>query len=115
MNVDRTQGIRMPWQSRKKKTPSETTRSTAKRQLPLIGMLPRKVKGHVVACAGEFVGTFLFLLFALGGTNTVNTAPKVGANATTDLSANPAKLLYIALCFGMSLAVNAWVSIMFVL
>lgn len=61
-----------------------------------------------MACIGEFVGTFMFLLFALGGTNVVNTAPPEGANAT-DLSANPSKIMYIALVFGMSLMVNAWV------
>jgi glycerol uptake facilitator-like aquaporin len=37
----------------------------------------------------------------------VNTAPLAGRPA--DLAADPAKLLYIALCFGFSLAVNAWV------
>lgn len=51
----------------------------------------------------EFVGTFLFLLFAFGGTNVVNIVPSEGES----LAANPAKLMYIALCFGMSLAVNA--------
>lgn len=61
-----------------------------------------------MACIGEFVGTFMFLLFALGGTNVVNTAPSEGANAT-DLSANPSKIMYIALVFGISLMVNAWV------
>lgn len=109
MNVDRpAKSFRFPWQNRKDRLPDER-RTTVSRRVPLIGFLPAKVKGHVVACAGEFVGTFLFLLFALGGTNVVNTAPKEGANAVADLSANPAKLLYIALCFGMSLAVNAWV------
>lgn len=56
---------------------------------------------------GEFFGTFLFLLLALGGTNVVNTAPEQGQ--PQDLAANPAKLLFIALCFCFSLAVNAWV------
>ena len=50
----------------------------------------------------------MFLLFALGGTNVVNTAPAEGQNAV-DLSANPSKIMYIALVFGMSLMVNAWV------
>lgn len=106
MNVDRpAKGIRLPWKNRKDQLPDEK-QTTVSRKVPLIGFLPAKVKGHVVACAGEFVGTFLFLLFALGGTNVVNTAPKEGVNAVADLSANPAKLLYIALCFGMSLAVS---------
>ncbi len=42
---------------------------------------------------GEFAGTFLFLLFAFGGTNVVNTAPLQGQ--PVDNAANPAKLLYI--------------------
>lgn len=50
----------------------------------------------------------MFLLFALGGTNVVNTAPPAGQNAV-DLSANPSKIMYIALVFGMSLAVNVLV------
>ena len=108
MNVDRpTRKIRVPWKDRDEQLPSGAE-STVARRIPFLHHLPTAVKGHVVACAGEFVGTFLFLLFAFGGTNVVNTAPAVGANAV-DLQANPAKLLYISLCFGMSLAVNAWV------
>lgn len=109
MNVDRpARTLVMPWQNRRAKIPS-SAETTVSRRVPILNKLPTKLRGHIVACAGEFVGTFLFLLFALGGTNVVNTAPKVGDNATDNLAANPAKLLYIALCFGMSLAVNAWV------
>ncbi|RYP87424.1 hypothetical protein DL769_000520 [Monosporascus sp. CRB-8-3] len=54
----------------------------------------------------EFAGTFMFLLFAFGGTNTVNSAPLEGRSE--NLAANPSKLVFICLCFGMSLAVNAW-------
>lgn len=102
MNVDRpARGLRVPWKSREQQLPSDRE-TTVSRRVPLLNILPTSIKAHVVACAGEFVGTFLFLLFAFGGTNVVNTAPPVGANAT-DLAANPAKLLYISLCFGMSL------------
>lgn len=108
MNVDRpARGIRVPWKNRKEQLPSGAESHVARR-VPLLHHLPTKVKGHLVACTGEFVGTFLFLLFAFGGTNVVNTAPAEGQNAI-NLAANPAKLLYISLCFGMSLAVNAWV------
>lgn len=108
MNVDRpARGIRLPWQNRRQQLPHSSEKQVARR-VPLLDLLPTKFKGHIVACAGEFVGTFLFLLFAEGGTNVVNTAPKEGANATADLAANPAKILFISLCFGMSLAVNAW-------
>ena len=108
MNVDRpARGIRIPWKSRHAQLPGHHEKHVARR-LAFLDFLPTSVKGHIVACVGEFVGTFMFLLFALGGTNVVNTAPAEGANAT-DLSANPSKIMYIALVFGMSLAVNAWV------
>ncbi|KAH7389902.1 aquaporin-like protein [Pyrenochaeta sp. MPI-SDFR-AT-0127] len=108
MNVDRpTRSIRVPWKSRRQQRPKRSER-TVVRRLSFLDVLPTSIKGHIVACVGEFVGTFMFLLFALGGTNVVNTAPAEGANAT-ELSANPSKIMYIALVFGMSLAVNAWV------
>ncbi|TVY83317.1 Aquaporin-1 [Lachnellula suecica] len=69
-------------------------------------------KNHMVAVLGEFVGTTMFLFFAFAGTQVAN----IGAGATTDNSTtgaatgfNPATLLYISLCFGFSLMVNAWV------
>jgi len=107
MNVDRpTRGIRLPWKSRRAQQ-SRDDETELSRRVPLLGRLPLAVKNHFVAMMAEFAGTFMFLLFALGGTNVVNAAP---ANAQpADLAANPAKLLYISLCFGMSLMVNAWV------
>lgn len=59
-----------------------------------------KLRGHFVAMTGEFVGTFLFLFFALGGTQVANSLP----NTT-----NSEPLMYIALSFGFSLLVNVWV------
>ncbi|KAK8111594.1 aquaporin [Apiospora kogelbergensis] len=115
MNVDRPgTRIRMPWESRSRlKVRSVTSgsledgNSTAPppRRIPLISRCPKTLKNHLVAMLSEFVGTFMFLFFAFGGTNAVNTAPTAGE----PLNANPAKLLYISLCFGMSLMVNAWV------
>lgn len=108
MNVDRpARGLRIPWKPRHHQLPHRHEKHVARR-LPFLDFLPTSVKGHIVACVGEFVGTFMFLLFALGGTNVVNTAPAQGANAT-DLSANPSKIMYISLVFGLSLMVNAWV------
>lgn len=72
-----------------------------------MGGMSSAVKNHFTAAVGEFVGTFMFLLFAFGGTNAVNTAPHDGQPA--DLSADAARLLFISLCFGVSLLVNAWV------
>ncbi|KAH6661333.1 aquaporin-like protein, partial [Truncatella angustata] len=65
------------------------------------------IRHHFVAAVSEFVGTFMFLFFAFGGTQAVNTAPDDGQ--PWDLAANPARLLFISLSFGISLAVNAWV------
>jgi aquaporin related protein len=108
MNVDRpTRGLRIPWKDRKSQLPHHHEHHVP-RHLPFSRHLGKGVKGHIVACVGEFVGTFMFLLFALGGTNVVNTAPKDGANAV-DLSANPSKIMYISLVFGLALTVNAWV------
>ena len=107
MNVDRpTRGIRLPWKSRRAQQVSDDE-TMVSRRVPLISRLPLTVKNHFVAIMAEFAGTFMFLLFALGGTNVVNAAPADAQPA--DLAANPAKLLYISLCFGMSLMVNAWV------
>lgn len=118
MNVDRPGNrIRMPWESRSHvKVRSDTSdsldgRSTASppRRIPILSRCPKTMKNHLVAMLSEFVGTFMFLFFAFGGTNAVNTAPTSGE----PLNANPAKLLYISLCFGMSLMVNAVCSSLF--
>jgi aquaporin related protein len=107
MNIDRpARSIRFPWQNRKAKLPRDDE-TLVSRRVPLVGILPLAAKNHFIAMMAEFTGTFMFLLFALGGTNVVNTAPREDQPA--DLSANPAKILFIALCFGMSLMVNAWV------
>lgn len=52
--------------------------SIEERRIQLLNFLPLPVKNHVVAVASEFAGTFMFLLFALGGTNAVNQAPQQG-------------------------------------
>ncbi|GMK58818.1 hypothetical protein CspeluHIS016_0602600 [Cutaneotrichosporon spelunceum] len=69
-------------------------------------------RNHLIAILGEFVGTFFFLLFSLGGTSVALQA----ANSVTG-NINPAgasvansdNLLYIALVFGVSLAACVWV------
>ncbi|KAL1887838.1 Aquaporin-1 [Sporothrix stenoceras] len=66
--------------------------------------LPQDGKNLFVAGLAEFVGTFLFLFFALGGTTAVNTAGPQGEV----LAADPSQLLYICICFGFSLAVTVW-------
>lgn len=95
--------IRFPWESRSGSNHEHHDEDPMSR-LPLVKHLSPSAKNHLVAVISEFVGTFLFLLFAYGGTNAVNIAP---TSSGDDLNADPAKLLYISLCFGMSLAVNA--------
>ncbi|PQE09012.1 hypothetical protein CJF32_00002603 [Rutstroemia sp. NJR-2017a WRK4] len=65
------------------------------------------LKNHFVAALGEFVGTFLFLFFAYGGTQTANQPIQrsIATSATPDLN----QLLYISLVFGFSLAINVWI------
>ncbi|KAI1373757.1 aquaporin-like protein [Hypoxylon crocopeplum] len=89
--------IRRPWEH------ARDVDSQKSRRITPLNILPLPLKNHLVAATSEFAGTFLFLLFAFGGTNAVNT------NLPGDPAADPAKLLFISLCFGMSLAVNAWV------
>ncbi|SMQ46880.1 unnamed protein product [Zymoseptoria tritici ST99CH_1A5] len=72
--------------------------------LPLARRLPDNARNHFVAMCGEFIGTILFLFFALGGTQVVNNLP-VNPGADGKIQ----QLLYISLCFGFSLAVNVWV------
>ncbi|KAM0819081.1 putative Aquaporin [Seiridium cardinale] len=78
-----------------------------RRRFRLLNTIPERIRHHIVAGIAEFIGTFLFLFFAFGGTQAVNTAPHDGQ--PTDLAADAARLLFISLSFGMSLAVNAWV------
>lgn len=77
-----------------------------------LGHIPKRIRGHVVAMIGEFVGTLLFLFFAFAGTQVANVSSNTNTNGTiitTVEQKTPAQLLYISLSFGFSLAVNAWV------
>lgn len=103
MNVDQPSGnfVQLPWMKR----PSTRERekySKREKRLPLIGFLPNQVRNHIIAVAGEFCGTFLFLFFAFAGTQVA--VPAAPATTQPDTSA----LLYISLVFGFSLAVNVW-------
>jgi aquaporin related protein len=65
--------------------------------------LPDRFRYNLLCVFGEFVGTFMFLLFSFAGTQVSNTpmAP-AGSNPNTS------NLLYTSLCFGFSLTVNVW-------
>lgn len=56
------------------------------------------------------MGTFMFLFFAFSATQVANTTTNAG-NAAAGVSSAPntSNLLYVALAFGFSLTVNAWV------
>ncbi|KAF7914082.1 uncharacterized protein EAF01_000488 [Botrytis porri] len=65
------------------------------------------LKNHFIAFLGEFVGTFLFLFFAYGGTQTANQTSQ--RNTAIVASPDINQLMYIALIFGFSLTVNVWI------
>ena len=73
--------------------------------LPAAHLLPPGPRNELVAFLGEFVGTFLFLFFAFAGTQVANMISAMVPPGESSASV----LLYIALSFGFSLAVNVWV------
>ncbi|KAI5851731.1 aquaporin-1, partial [Morchella snyderi] len=75
-----------------------------------VGWMNTDAKNHFVASLAEFVGTVLFLFFAFGGTQVASTTDvQHGKTNTTMTASDTSILLYIALSFGFSLAVNAWI------
>jgi len=79
--------------------------------LPLIGYLPNRVRNHITAMIGEFTGTFLFLFMAFATTQVANASSSGSGGQDNGITQvpNASALTYIALGFGFSLAVNAWV------
>lgn len=59
------------------------------------------LRPHLIAASGEFIGTVLFLYFALSGA-------QVSALLSPGAQNDPQEILYVSLSFGMSLAVVAW-------
>ncbi|ORY19671.1 aquaporin-like protein [Clohesyomyces aquaticus] len=86
--------------------PSYTTDPTrpGERRLAGCGWLPNRVRVMLISMVGEFVGTYLFLFFAFAATQVANSYPS-RAGKSPDVGV----LLYIALAFGFSLAVNVWI------
>jgi aquaporin related protein len=68
-----------------------------------------RIRNHFIAMCGEFVGTVLFLYFALSGAQVANSVNTSSGQSIAETGSNPQQLQYIALSFGFSLAVNAWV------
>lgn len=109
MNINEpAKNIVLPF--RKAKREIDAALEPGQPRLKGINWLPNKVRNHFIAMMGEFVGTFLFLFFAFAGTQIGNAAsPPTGDQGTISQIPNASVLLYIALSFGFSLAVNAWV------
>ncbi|KEF58257.1 aquaporin rerated protein, other eukaryote [Exophiala aquamarina CBS 119918] len=97
-------GSSKPKENQNDKIPSPTPVS-------FLMKIPDGPRNHMIAMLGEFAGTFLFLFFAFSGTQVANTPQTTAGSTSTDLpqGPNPIALLYISLCFGFSLAANAWV------
>ncbi|KAF2642381.1 lens fiber major intrinsic protein [Massarina eburnea CBS 473.64] len=72
------------------------------------GKAVRMAKVELPVFLGEFVGTFMFLFFAFAGTQIAaeSTPPNPLQPIDQIIPPSPAKLLYISLAFGISLAVN---------
>ena len=92
--------------------------TSAGKRIPFLGFLPNKMRNHLIALVGEFIGTFMFLFFAFAATQVANAAAAAatagnsgagGENNSLASAPNASTLLYISLAFGFSLAVNAWV------
>lgn len=105
MNINKpSENIALPGRHKKYAETDEELHQA--RKIPLVNKLPTALRNHLVAMIGEFAGTFMFLFFAFSITQVANTTSAGAAVAT---SPNTSNLLYVALGFGFSLAVNAWV------
>ena len=77
--------------------------------IPLLKFLPIGLRNHFFAVLCEFFGTFLFLFFAYSGTQVAKTQSQNTRLERSVQGLDPSQLLHVSLCFGFSLAVNAWV------
>jgi aquaporin related protein len=107
MNLDRPgRGITLPFMKYRENDQHE-------HRLAGFEWVPNRYRNHFIAIVGEFVGTFLFLFFAFSATQVANSAVGNTSDSNTEGSItqapNTSALAYIALAFGFSLAVNAWV------
>jgi aquaporin related protein len=71
--------------------------------------VPLRIRNRCIAMISEFVGTFFFMLIGLGGNSAVINDPAAAAQFKGgDASANPAKILFIATVWAVSVTVNTW-------
>ncbi|KAI9733286.1 MAG: hypothetical protein M1834_003370 [Cirrosporium novae-zelandiae] len=97
VNMPANGEIHLPGDKRRG-VPNRPTKTLERRHTAL-SVLPNLVRVNLVALCGELIGTFLFTFFAFAATQVANSVP--GSQLSS--------LLYIALAFGFSLAVNVWV------
>ncbi|KNG48894.1 hypothetical protein TW65_04305 [Stemphylium lycopersici] len=71
--------------------------------------VPLPIRNRSIAMLSEFVGTFLFMLIGLGGNSTIINDPAMELQYESgEVSANPAKVLVIAVIWGVAVTVNTW-------
>ncbi|KAF9872319.1 MIP family channel protein [Colletotrichum karsti] len=70
--------------------------------LPMLSIADT-TRNKLVSALGEFIGTFLFLFFSFAGTQ-IATSPGASAGVEPNLTV----IIFIALCFGVSLTANVW-------
>lgn len=73
---------------------------------PRVLGLPDNLRNHVIAVIAEFVGTFLFLLFAETIAQIANQSPDIPQPGG---GSNPPQLVMIAFGFGFSVMVNVFI------
>ena len=107
MNINQpAENVVLPFGKAKKINLEDGDLVAKHRGIKVVQILPNAVRNELVAAIGEFVGTFMFLFFAFSATQVANfVAPGAGVSTAP----NTSNLLFIALSFGFSLAVNAWV------
>ncbi|KAE8441272.1 hypothetical protein EG329_005573 [Mollisiaceae sp. DMI_Dod_QoI] len=88
---------------------SSSRSSLRSNRIPYLNWVPDNVRNHFVATSAEFAGTTLFLFFAFSGTQVALLSSSGNAPNVVGTTSDPNQLLFIALSFGFSLAVNAWV------
>ncbi|KAN0106249.1 aquaporin [Hyaloscypha variabilis] len=102
-------GFVLPFINKDIKRRGTRTSSLKSNRLPFLGWIPDNLRDHFVATSAEYAGTTLFLFFAFSGTQVALLATPANSTNTVGTPSNPSQLLFIALSFGFSLAVNAWV------
>ena len=98
-NTSRSQSGSRDRQVRRSRIPNQNHGSNERKERG--GKWPR-LRAHLVAMSGEFIGTVMFLWFAFAGTQVA-----AMSNPSGDVL-QPQGLVYISLSFGMSLLVVAW-------